>query len=125
VSAANIQLAAGEDFTIGTRNGAGSDVFLVGAQDTGAGYAGGRVYYNGIAYPAGAGYSYDLRFRTRLEAPGGVLANDTDADGNTLSAVLVSGPSHGTVSLAADGGFTYTPAADYNGPDSFTYKATD
>src|SRR5207249_1706644 len=48
-------------------------------------------------------------------------ANDSDVDGDPLAAVLVSGPSHGTLALNADGSFTYTPAADYNGPDSFTY----
>ena len=31
----------------------------------------------------------------------------------------------GSVTLNADGSFTYTPAANYNGPDSFTYKAND
>ncbi|MBK5287723.1 MAG: tandem-95 repeat protein [Acidimicrobiia bacterium] len=56
---------------------------------------------------------------------GNVLTNDSDADGNPLSATLVTGPNHGTVSLAATGAFTYTPAADYNGPDSFTYAASD
>ncbi len=55
----------------------------------------------------------------------GVLANDTDIDGNTLTAVLVLGPTHGTFVLNANGSFTYTPAANYNGPDSFTYKAND
>jgi uncharacterized repeat protein (TIGR03803 family)/VCBS repeat-containing protein len=54
-----------------------------------------------------------------------VLANDTDADGNTLTAVLVTAPAHGTLTLNADGSFTYTPAPDYTGPDSFTYKAND
>ena len=43
----------------------------------------------------------------------------------TLAAVLDSGPTRGTLALNADGSFTYTPAADYNGPDSFTYHATD
>src|SRR5205085_2094088 len=55
----------------------------------------------------------------------GVLANDSDVDGNPLTAIQVSGTAHGTLSLGADGGFTYTPAANYNGPDSFTYKAND
>jgi VCBS repeat-containing protein len=59
-----------------------------------------------------------------VAAPG-VLANDTDPDGDTLSAVAGSGPSHGTLSRNADGSFTYTPAADYNGSDSFTYRASD
>jgi VCBS repeat-containing protein len=59
-----------------------------------------------------------------VAAPG-VLANDTDADGDTLSAVLVSGPNHGSLNLSADGSFVYTPAPNYNGTDSFTYKAND
>src|SRR5205807_1163116 len=61
---------------------------------------------------------------------GNVLANDTDPDntdgipGNedTLQAVLVSGPSHGTLTLnQATGAFTYTPSANFWGSDSFTY----
>src|SRR5205085_22121 len=36
-----------------------------------------------------------------------------------------SGPAHGTLALNADGSFTYTPTANYNGSDSFTYKAND
>ena len=56
---------------------------------------------------------------------GNVLSNDNDVDGNTLSATLVAGPAHGTVALNSNGSFTYTPTANYNGTDSFTYKATD
>lgn len=55
----------------------------------------------------------------------GVLANDTDFDPLVLTAVLVGGPSHGTLALNADGSFTYTPAPNYSGSDSFTYKAND
>jgi hypothetical protein len=44
-----------------------------------------------------------------VAAPG-VLANDADADGDPLSALLVSGPAHGTLALNADGSFTYSPA---------------
>jgi subtilisin family serine protease len=50
----------------------------------------------------------------------------TDADtGDTLSYSLVSPPQHGTVSCTGAGLCTYTPEADYNGPDSFTYKVND
>jgi VCBS repeat-containing protein len=59
-----------------------------------------------------------------VAAPG-VLANDSDPDGDTLSAALVSGPSHGTLTLNANGSFAYTPDADFNGSDSFTYRAGD
>src|SRR5262249_23032067 len=55
----------------------------------------------------------------------GALANDTDADGTPLSAILVSGTAHGALTLNANGLFTYAPAANYNGSDSFTYKAND
>lgn len=53
----------------------------------------------------------------------GVLSNDTSA--NPLTAFLVSGPQHGTLTFNADGSFSYTPAPNYSGPDSFTYRATD
>ena len=53
-----------------------------------------------------------------------MTANDTDVDGPGIAAVLVTGATHGTVSCTA-GSCTYTPAANYHGPDSFTYRATD
>ena len=55
----------------------------------------------------------------------GVLANDTDADSDPLTAQLISGPSNGTVTLNADGSFTYTHDNSSNGSDSFTYVAND
>jgi VCBS repeat-containing protein len=54
-----------------------------------------------------------------------ILLNDTDAEGNPLTASLVSDPSHGTLTLNPNGTFTYTPNAGYHGTDSFTYKAND
>ena len=59
-----------------------------------------------------------------IAAPG-VLANDSDSDGDTLTAGLLSGPAHGTLTLNADGSFVYTPDAHYSGLDSFTYQVTD
>ncbi|HEX8857895.1 MAG TPA: Ig-like domain-containing protein [Actinomycetes bacterium] len=59
-----------------------------------------------------------------VAAPG-VLANDSDAAGDPLTATLVTGPVHGTLTLSPDGAFTYTPEADFNGRDTFTYKASD
>jgi VCBS repeat-containing protein len=58
-------------------------------------------------------------------ASDGVLANDTDADSDLLTAVLVSGPSHGTLTFSSDGGFDYTPTTSYIGTDSFQYQASD
>ena len=55
----------------------------------------------------------------------GVLENDTDADGDALTAVLVTSTAHGTLTLHADGSFTYKPASNFTGTDSFTYKVSD
>src|SRR5262245_12175979 len=52
-------------------------------------------------------------------------ATATDVDGDTLAFSLVARPAHGTLTLNSNGSFTYTPAANYNGPDSFTFKAND
>ena len=49
----------------------------------------------------------------------------TDVDSPTLVYRVATAPAHGTVVLTADGSFTYTPAADYTGPDEFTFKAND
>jgi predicted nucleic acid-binding Zn-ribbon protein len=56
-----------------------------------------------------------------VSAPG-VLGNDTDADGDALTAVLDSFPSNGTLTLNNDGSFDYAPNPDYCGLDSFTYS---
>lgn len=60
-----------------------------------------------------------------VSAGSGVLANDTNPQGGTLSAVLVQDVAHGTLRLAADGSFTYAPEANFHGTDTFTYTATD
>ena len=60
-----------------------------------------------------------------VSAANGVLANDTNADGGTLSAVLGTTTAHGSLTLNADGSFVYTPNAGFCGTDSFTYTATD
>ncbi|HQN44894.1 MAG TPA: tandem-95 repeat protein, partial [Anaerolineaceae bacterium] len=76
--------------------------------------------------PVAADDAYEMDEDTVLtiNAPG-VLNNDTDADGDTLTAVLVAGPTNGTLTLNADGSFTYTPAPNFFGTDTFTYVAND
>ncbi|CAM3176753.1 Ig-like domain-containing protein [Paenibacillus lupini] len=49
----------------------------------------------------------------------------SDINGDSITYTLVSGTSHGTLTLNPNGSFTYTPSANYNGPDSFTYKVND
>ncbi|MBL7189126.1 MAG: cadherin-like domain-containing protein [Phycisphaerae bacterium] len=69
-------------------------------------------------------YVTDEDTTLNVAAPG-VMDNDSDVDGNTLNAVLNVGPTNGTVTLNSDGSFTYTPNANFNGTDSFTYYAND
>ena len=56
---------------------------------------------------------------------GSLTANDTDDDGDTLTVIAAGPASHGTVVVLADGSVRYTPTANYNGPDSFVYTASD
>ena len=55
----------------------------------------------------------------------GVLGNDSDVDGDTLTASLATGPANGFAILNADGCFSYTPNTGFLGDDSFTYAASD
>ena len=73
---------------------------------------------NDIAYEVEAGQPLEI------DAPG-VLENDTDPDGDTLTAILDTNVAHGTLDLDPDGGFTYTPNDDFTGTDTFTYRASD
>jgi len=68
-------------------------------------------------------YSASAGATLSVTAPG-VLANDSDPDGDALTAVLVSGPSGGTLVLNANGSFSYTPNSGTNA-DSFSYQASD
>jgi VCBS repeat-containing protein len=70
------------------------------------------------------GYSVAQGGSLAISSPG-VLGNDTDADGDHLTATLVATASHGSLDLDANGGFTYTPNSAYTGADSFTYRAND
>jgi len=63
---------------------------------------------------------------TRTVTAPGVLTNDTDGDGDSLTATKVTNPTHGTItSFNSNGAFVYVPTANYFGTDSFTYKAWD
>ena len=64
-------------------------------------------------------------FLDREDAPAGILANDNDADGDPLSAQLVTAPTHGELDLHADGTFRYQPQPGFEGLDWFLYRASD
>ena len=75
--------------------------------------------------PAAVDDDYEMYGDTLIVPAAGVLLNDTDADGDPLEAVLVDPPDHGSVTLNADGSFTYDLGSGFAGSDSFTYKAND
>ncbi|MFQ6026036.1 MAG: LamG-like jellyroll fold domain-containing protein [Dehalococcoidia bacterium] len=70
-------------------------------------------------------YNVDEDSSLSVTSASGVLFNDTDQDGDPLTALLATGPSSGILALNANGSFTYTPDADFSGSDSFTYQAND
>ena len=69
-------------------------------------------------------YTIDEDTPLIVPAPG-VLENDVDADNDSLVALLVTPPSHGILVFMSDGSFTYTPAQDFFGEDSFYYSVSD
>ncbi|RPI58830.1 MAG: tandem-95 repeat protein, partial [Lysobacterales bacterium] len=77
--------------------------------------------------PAAVGDGYQVRQSETLNvgAATGVLANDTDADGDTLTAVLATDVASGTLALQPDGSFSYTPIRTSSGSVTFTYQADD
>lgn len=76
--------------------------------------------------PAVVADVYDVAQGGRLVAGGrGVLANDTDADGDALTAELAKPPANGRLQFRADGSFTYVPDDGFSGSDRFYYRATD
>jgi VCBS repeat-containing protein len=77
--------------------------------------------------PVATGDTYPATEDTPLSvnASLGVLANDNDPEKSPLTAVLVSGALHGTLTLGADGSFQYVPGVNYSGADRFTYRASD
>jgi VCBS repeat-containing protein len=85
-----------------------------------------RYYSNTLPAPSNDSYSLDedAAFLS-VGADEGLLANDTDADGDPMTAVLATPPQHGQLALAADGSFIYTPERNFSGTDSFTYFPQD
>ncbi|HYP02565.1 MAG TPA: Calx-beta domain-containing protein [Pyrinomonadaceae bacterium] len=76
--------------------------------------------------PAANQNNYSLAEDSSLTiAAPGFLANDTDADGDSLTAELITTTTKGTLTFNGDGSFAYTPNANFNGTDGFTYRVTD
>lgn len=76
--------------------------------------------------PVAVNDTFTTNKNTRLTvATPGVKVNDSDPDGDTFTVELVSTTTHGALSLAADGSFSYLPALNYAGNDTFTYRVRD
>ena len=71
--------------------------------------------------------NYDVNEDTTLtvNASNGVLKNDTNPNGTTLTAVIYTGVANGALTFTSDGSFIYTARSNFNGTDSFQYKAKD
>lgn len=78
-----------------------------------------------IAYDDSYTTNEDTVLEVTLEAKR-VLYNDRDIDQtDTLTAALVTGPATGDLAFAVDGSFVYTPAAEFSGDVTFTYRTHD
>ena len=77
-----------------------------------------------IVLPLASDDSYNAVENQTLTVPApGVLGNDMQGLVTNLTAAVVTGPTHGTLSLSTNGGFSYSPATNFLGTDSFTYQA--
>ena len=114
-------------------NFTGTDSFSYRVVDNAGGFADGIVYITVTPKadsPTVQSDVYSIPEDTTLSVADislGVLANDLDVDGDTLTVdtTPVSPTSNGSLTLNADGTFTYTPNANFNGTDSFEYKVED
>jgi gliding motility-associated-like protein len=76
--------------------------------------------------PVAVADNYNVNEGGTLSVPApGVLANDYDADGNSLTSVKVTNPAHGTLTLNANGSFSYIHDGSETTSDAFTYKVND
>ena len=122
-------------FTAGKTPNTNSNSAFLGSQDDG-----GSWYFDGLMDEARLSTTARSQSWVRAEAltltgsfvsyataerVPGVLTNDGDPIGLDLTAVLVTGPTNGTLTLGANGNFLYTPTSNFFGTDSFTYRASN
>ncbi len=82
-------------------------------------------YYPPVARDDHYEVTQDVPLTAGSQGVPGVLSNDISADNRPLTAALVTGPSHGTLTFNLNGSFIYTPSPKFVGSDSFTYKDND
>ena len=111
-----------DELSVGAHN---FEIFIIdesGAKGNSSGVLAIEIISDNSA-PVGVADTFDLDEDAALS--GNVLKNDTDGDGDTLTAKLVDSVDHGVLTLNSDGSFTYTPDGNWNGVDTFTYRAND
>jgi hypothetical protein len=69
-------------------------------------------------------YTATTGVQLTVAAPG-ILGNDSDADGDALTAQLVDGSGNGSLSVSPNGGFTFTSGGSFTGIRTFTYRVSD
>ncbi len=100
----------------------GTDSFNYIISDGNGGTANAVVSF--LISPKATNDAYGTPFNTPLNVPlaTGVLQND---GGSGLTVLGSTSPAHGSVTVASNGSFTYTPTTGYSGPDAFTYTLKD
>ena len=105
-----------------TANYNGADSFSYTVSD---GKGGSNTYTVAITVNAAPVGANDTITTNEDTVKTGTLPAATDADGDTVTYVKATDPSHGALTVNANGTYTYTPVANYNGTDSFTYSVND
>ncbi|MHB9133007.1 MAG: Ig-like domain-containing protein [Armatimonadota bacterium] len=108
----------------------GIDMFEFVAQDDLGTVSGTATVYLFITHanipPIAVDDNYSATENVTLNVPGpGVLGNDSDSNGDHVVLTKLTDPTHGTLTLRFNGSFTYVPALNYHGADSFTYQIND
>ena len=106
----------------------GQDSFTYQVQDTLGEQVAATVTIDVVNHAPAAGadsYATQIGVPLSINPAGGVLANDSDPDGDALTAVTPSTPPHGVLTLNQNGSFTYVPQAGFVGDDTFHYLAQD
>ena len=76
--------------------------------------------------PAGSTDTFSSdQFGELTLSPSTLLANDSDVDGDWMTIVVVQQPTHGTLTVQANGSLLYTPPSDFEGVDLFQYVVSD
>src|SRR5262249_12358030 len=122
ISGGTLNMGTAQDPGGNTLDINGSGPFIANQSGNSIPQVGNTFELNGtvVTQPLAFADSYTAYINQSLNVPAlGVLSNDVDPNGSPLTAILVSGPSHGKLSWNGDGSFSYTPATNFNQIDSF------